>query len=179
MRFYKESARMDWYLKFEQLTTVRAWAQVPLDRHFHACGDYQVLDEFTGDEDVLETRAAAMKVRNDGTVIWYTTFSGTNSGGSSVENMDRCFGMSYDADNLEVTVLLQTKASEIRNSRYNADDFYDTALILLDMNGKAIRSTTITFGSTGYDAYLANDALTRAGRNYLWSGSSYGFKTVP
>jgi hypothetical protein len=40
MRFYKESARMDWYLKFEQLTTVRAWAQVPLDRHFHACGDY-------------------------------------------------------------------------------------------------------------------------------------------
>lgn len=87
--------------------------------------------------------------------------------------------MSYDADNYEITVLLQTKASEIRNSRYNADAFYDTALILLDSNGKAMRSTTITFGSTGYDTFLANDALSRAGRNYIWSGFSYGFKTVP
>lgn len=26
MRFYKESARLDWYLKFTQLTYIRAWA---------------------------------------------------------------------------------------------------------------------------------------------------------
>jgi hypothetical protein len=40
MRYYKESARLDWYLQFEELTYIRAWAQVPLDRHFFACGDY-------------------------------------------------------------------------------------------------------------------------------------------
>lgn len=88
-------------------------------------------------------------------------------------------GLSYDSENYEVTILLQTKATELRNSRYNPEDFYDTTLMLLDMNGKAIRSTTITFASTAYDIYLANNALTRAGRDYLWSGHSYGFKTVP
>jgi hypothetical protein len=91
--------------------------------------------------------------------------------------MDRCFGLSYDHDNLEISMLLQTRSEEVRNSRYSPGNFYDTTLMLLDSNGKAIRSTTITFNSAGYDIFLANDALTRSGRDYLWSGFSYGFKT--
>lgn len=78
MKFYKESARLDWYLKFEELTWVRAWAQVPNDRHFFACGDYMTPEaDYSVEPEFLGYTAAAMKVRNDGTVIWYTKFTGT------------------------------------------------------------------------------------------------------
>jgi hypothetical protein len=116
MRFYKNSARLDWYLKFEELTYIRAWAQVPLDRHVYACGEWETTDA-EADIDEAETKAAVMRLRNDGTVLWYSTFSGTNpETGNSKANMDRCFGLSYDHNNNEVSILLQSKATELRSS---------------------------------------------------------------
>lgn len=96
-----------------------------------------------------------MRVRNDGSVMWYSTFSGTNPE-SGRANMDRCFGLSYDHENYEVAVLMQSKADEMRVRSHSKGDFYDTVLMLLDMNGEPIRSTTISFNSVQYDTYLSN-----------------------
>lgn len=40
MKFQKRNAALRWWAWFKQLTNIRAYAQVPDDDHFYACGDY-------------------------------------------------------------------------------------------------------------------------------------------
>ena len=44
MRFNKINGRLRWYSKMENMTTVRAWAQVNNTRFFYACGDFETAD---------------------------------------------------------------------------------------------------------------------------------------
>lgn len=157
------------------MSQIRAWTQVPLDRHFYACGDWE--ENYQADNlNTAKHSAAVFRMRNDGNMIWYSTFSGTNAV-STKEKMDRCFGISYNYKNSELTVLIQGKATEMRSSTYKKGDFYDTFLILLDMNGRIKRGTTISFADTQYDTYIANNGLLEANGYYFWAGWAYGFST--
>lgn len=42
MRFEKRMGRLRWWARFDQLSNIRGWVQVPEDPHFYACGDYNV-----------------------------------------------------------------------------------------------------------------------------------------
>ena len=60
---------------------------------------------------------------------------------------------------------------------YSEGDFYDTALILMDTNGRPKKSETISFGSSKYDIYLPNNALIAANGFYYWSAFAFGYQT--
>ena len=113
---------------------------------------------------------------NRGDLAWYSVFTGTNPV-STAKAQDRCFGITYNIKEHEVTVLLQIKMTELRSSQYKKADFYDTALILMDMNGRPKKATTISFSDVTYNIYLANNALLTARGYYYWAGWSYGFST--
>jgi hypothetical protein len=104
MRFNKINGRLRWYAKLEKMSIIRAWSQVPLDRHFYACGDFETA--YAADNiNTAEHTAAAFRMRNDGQMMWYSTFSGPNSL-STANKMDRCFGISYSFETREVSVLI-------------------------------------------------------------------------
>jgi len=157
------------------MSIIRAWTQVPLDRHFYACGDFETA--YAADNlATAEHTAAAFRMNNEGEMIWYSTFSGTNAL-STANKMDRCFGITYSRESSELSVLIQGKMTDLRETTYKKGDFYDTMLILLDMNGKPKKSTTISFSDTIYDSYIANNGLLMANGWHFWSGWSYGFST--
>jgi hypothetical protein len=135
-------------------------------------------------------------MRNDGEMMWYATFSGVNAGPATAKKMDRCFGIVYDPTpgNTGLSVLIQGKMTNLRETTFKKGDFYDTMLVSLDMNGRARKSVTISFADTLYDTYLANNGLLLAGKgrqeggdvngrfvvpelSHFWAGWSYGFST--
>jgi hypothetical protein len=77
MKFEKRAGRLKWYAKLEKMSQIRAWTQVPNDRHFYACGDFETA--YAQDNlNTAEHTAAAFRMRNDGEMMWYATFSGVN-----------------------------------------------------------------------------------------------------
>jgi len=76
-----------------------------------------------------------------------------------------------------LTALMQIKMTALRENQFNKGDFYDTAIILMDMNGRPKKSVTITWADASYDTYLTNNALLRAQDHYFWAGWSYGYST--
>lgn len=91
--------------------------------------------------------------------------------------MDRCFGISYNSAAHELSVLLQGKMSALRETTFKKGDFYDTMLILMDMNGRPKKSVTISNADTLYDTYIANNGLLMVGTDHYWAGWSFGFST--
>lgn len=67
--------------------------------------------------------------------------------------------------------------TNLRETTFKKGDFYDTMLILLDMNGRAKKAVTISFADTLYDTYISNNGLLTAKGDLYWSGWSYGFST--
>jgi hypothetical protein len=182
MKFEKRAGRLKWYAKLEKMSQIRAWTQVPNDRHFYACGDFETA--YAQDNlNTAEHTAAAFRMRNDGEMMWYATFSGVNAGPATKKKMDRCFGIAYDPTpgSTGLSVLIQGKMTNLREDTFKKGDFYDTLLISLDINGKAKKSVTISFADTLYDTYLANNGLLLAGKgdelDHFWAGWSYGFST--
>jgi hypothetical protein len=173
MRFNKQNGRLKWYAKMDKMTTVRAWAQVPRQKNFYGCGDFETGD-VTANVASAEHTSAIFRMDNTGNMVWYSVLSGSNPVSSSA-NQDRCFGLSFDSRHNELTALLQIKASSLRE--YSEGDFYDTALILMDTNGRPKKSETISFASSAYDIYLPNDALQTANGYYFWSAYAYGYQT--
>jgi hypothetical protein len=63
MKFNKIDGRLRWYTKLEKMTTIRAWSQVPLDKNFYACGDFET--KYASDKlDTAEHTAAAFQMNN-------------------------------------------------------------------------------------------------------------------
>jgi hypothetical protein len=108
MRFQKRQAKLRWYAQFGQMTSIRAYAQVPNDEHFLVCGDYLVVDEAT-DLATAQYTAALARMKNDGDIKWYASITGTNPSGA--EDQDRCMGLAYNPKTFNVAVVLQGKMS--------------------------------------------------------------------
>lgn len=70
MKFNKLNARLKWYARLYEMTTIRAWAQVPNDRYFYACGDY-FNNGSRADKVNTKYSAAAFRMKNDGEMMWY------------------------------------------------------------------------------------------------------------
>ena len=71
MQFDKRTGNLKWWTKFNNITNIRAVAQVPNDSIFYGCGDYQA-NEDTSAVSNIETdtnfQAMIFKMQSDGTV---------------------------------------------------------------------------------------------------------------
>lgn len=67
--------------------------------------------------------------------------------------------------------------TNLRETTYKKADFYDTMLILLDMNGRPKKSVTISNADTLYSTFIANNGLIMVGSDHYWAGWSEGFST--
>lgn len=105
--------------------------------------------------------------------------SGTNplaNSGNGVWDQDRCRGISYNqADNI-VSVLIQSKAQQLRDNW--AADHYDTVLITMEKSGTVKDAVTISQGSLQYDMYSSAQGLFHIGEDYYFTGWAYGFLTT-
>jgi len=52
MRFQKRTGRMEYWAKFDKLTSIRSIAEVPNDSIFYGCGDYQENEDVAGIDDL-------------------------------------------------------------------------------------------------------------------------------
>lgn len=137
MKFQKRTGRLEWWAKFSKMTSIRAITAVPNDSIFYGCGDYQENEDVTGIDD-LDTEtiysAGIFKMQSDGSVKWFMKIAGNNPV-SGKPNQDRCYGLTVDSTNGDVTTLLQVKAQEIRSSSLYYGNFYDTVLMRIDSSG--------------------------------------------
>lgn len=155
MRFTKRTARLRWWARFDAMSSIRGFVQVPNDSHFYICGDYNVNGE-AGDFSLATYTAGIARIINDGTVKWYMTLAGTNpDSATGAVNQDRCYGLTIDPKTSIVTALMQVKAKELRNDNYFPGDFYDTMLLQFDSSGTIERSVTITNYDLEYDMFSA------------------------
>ena len=85
------------------MTNVRAWSQVPNDSHMYVCGDYLHDDEAS---DLTDTKysAAIARMKNDGSIAWYISLSGTNL--SSGPDQDKCMGVAHNENTNNVAVMV-------------------------------------------------------------------------
>jgi len=158
------------------MTTVRAHAMVNNSDIFYACGDFQTSDS-PGDLASAAHTAAVFRMNTNGIMIWYSVFTGANAAAGS-DRQDRCYGLSYNDREQEVTALLQIKMTELREEKFKKADFYDTALILMDKNGRPKRSITISWAAAQTDIFLSNNALLTDQSYLYWAGWSSGYSTL-
>ena len=109
MKIQKRNARLRWYMRFDQLTNIRAYAQVPDDDHFYICGDYKTAETESSVSALTDAEeaysAAIIRMGDDAEIKWYITVAGTNPTAGK-QNQDRCFGISYNRDDFVVSALL-------------------------------------------------------------------------
>lgn len=171
---------MRWYARFEYLTKVQAYSQATNDDSLYLCGDYQ--PNWSTDSDpfqISEYKGGIVRMKNDGTIKWFIQFDGTNPKldvANGINNQDRCMGITYDSQSSQLSVLLQTKASQLRDK--NKGNFYDTALMVLDQTGNVKRTVVITQATLAYDMYSTSQGLIQVGEGFYFAGHSYGYKTV-
>lgn len=184
IRFQKRDATVRWWAKFKLLSNIYAFAQGPTDGNLFVCGDYQPNEAATSSVpdtapyETSEFQAGFARMTNDGEVRWFKMFTGTNpqeSAANGIYNQDRCRGISYDEENDILSVIIQTKAQEVRDE--HKGDHYDTVLILLDRAGNPEEAVAIGQGSLAYDMYSASQALFHRDGQYYFTGWSYGFQT--
>ena len=177
MRMQKRDAKMRWWAQFEKLSNIRAYAQVPQDDHFYACGDYNKKEDFT-DPTTVDYNAGLFRIQNDGEIKWYITAEGTNPVSTAL-NADRCFGVAYhqrpNQRGDEISFLLQIKMKELRY--FTPGDFYDTLLLVLDPSGNVHNAVSISNRQTSYDMWAANQGLFMVGGDHFFAGWSYGYAT--
>lgn len=128
---------MDWWVKFNTITSIRAIQEVPNDSIFYGCGDY-LANEASDPSDLAVDaiyQARIFKMQADSTVKWMMNIAGTNPV-STKKNQDRCYGLSVDSNSGDVTALLQIKMKELRDSSLSYGNFYDTVLLRISSTGK-------------------------------------------
>jgi len=174
MRFQKRNAKLRWWAKFETLSNIRAYAQVPEDDHFYACGDYNSNSQYN-DLTLASYSAGIFRMKNDGSVKWFIQVSGKNPEGVNPDG-DRCFGIAYDAANVEISLLIQTKSKQIR--QLSSGNYYDTLLAVIDSSGDLHSAVTFTWGNElQYDMFSAQQGLFNLNNRYIFGGFAYGYKT--
>lgn len=174
MRFQKRNAKLRWWAKFETLSNIRAYAQVPEDDHFYACGDYNSNSQYN-DLTLASYSAGIFRMKNDGSVKWFIQVSGKNPEGVNPDG-DRCFGIAYDAANVEISILIQTKSKQVR--QLSSGNYYDTLLAVIDSSGDLHSAVTFTWGNElQYDMFSAQQGLFNLNNRYIFGGFAYGYKT--
>jgi hypothetical protein len=116
MKFTKRDGKMDWWVKFERITSIRSVIEVPNEDYFYGCGDYQLNEDETGIQDMATQatyQAVIFKMEKDGTVNWIQEIGGSNPVAGQ-PRQDRCYGLTYNPANGHVTSLLQVKAKALR-----------------------------------------------------------------
>lgn len=81
MKFQKRDGKMDWWVKFERITSIRSVIEVPNEDYFYGCGDYQLNEDETGIQDMATQatyQAVIFKMEKDGTVNWIQEIGGSN-----------------------------------------------------------------------------------------------------
>ena len=120
---------------FNIMTTVNAYAMVPLSGDLFLCGDYQ--SDNPSDDD-FEYRAVFGRLSDSSKkLLWMSTLSGGHplslQGGYYA--YDRCVGISYDSSQDSLVVVLESKSKELR-ANWQQNDETDTVLVLLDGDGR-------------------------------------------
>lgn len=77
MKFTKKQGRLLFWMRFDQMTSIRSFIQVPGSKDIYACGDYNVNNEAT-DFSLATYTAAIWRGDNMGNVNFYMTVQGTN-----------------------------------------------------------------------------------------------------
>lgn len=116
MKFTKNDGAMDWWVKFERITSIRSVIEVPNEDYFYGCGDYQLNEDETGIQDMATQatyQAVIFKMEKDGTINWIQEIGGSNPDAGK-PRQDRCYGLTFNPDRRYVTALLQVKAKAIR-----------------------------------------------------------------
>ena len=158
MKIGKIDGRLKWYANMPKMSQIRAFTQVPLDKHFYACGDYGSAYVKGTWPDTREITSAVFRMRNDGTMLWYSTISGSHPTAGYLKQ-DRCKGLAYDYKNRLLSVLIEGKMSELRTNAFSKGKWFDNILVMLDMNGGVRRASQVSWGAVQYDMFLNNNAL--------------------
>lgn len=85
-------------------------------------------------------------------------------------------GIAYYKEQEELTVLLQSKMSEVRNNAYKGD-FYDAILIKLSESGDNEAVVTISQGNLNYDMFSSKNGIFMVNDYVYMAGYSYGYQT--
>lgn len=128
------------------MTRINSIAQIPNSDSFFACGHYWANEATTAvnvDVTTYNTQGVILKVKNDGTVIFYMQISGTNPVSSKV-SQDECWGLSTNKDG-SFAATLSIKMSEVRST--NKGDFKDVLLITFDNMGALQNSVVFSLGT--------------------------------
>ena len=129
------------------MTRINSVTSIGTEDVFLACGHYwanEATTELNQDVNAYETQAVIMKVRNDGTVLFYLNIAGTNPVASKVSN-DECWGISTQTDGT-FSAVLSIKMSEIRSA--TKGDFKDILLIRFNNMGQIDQESVIFTQST-------------------------------
>ena len=94
MKFQKRNARLKYYARFNKLTSIRAFTQVPVDDTMFLCGDYNNMGENDAPvSDALMTYTAGVaRMRMNGDVQFFLSLTGISSV-QGKPSKDRCTGI--------------------------------------------------------------------------------------
>ena len=115
------------------------------------------------------------RMKDDGDVSWIITATGKHPlyYPGTMEDQDKCMGISYDKEKEQVAVVIQGKMTEVRGS--NKGDWYDTILVLMDADGDTNKVVAISQGDLQYDMFGARNGVFFVGDDIFFAGHSLGF----
>ena len=118
-------------------------------------------------------------MQDDGEVEYVSTISGKNPvyNGDTIEDQDKCVGISYNPTTKNIAVVIQGKMTEVRDPSYQGDHF-DTILLLISEKPENSKVTTITQGSLKYDMFGGRNSLFWKDEDIFFAGHSQGYETV-
>jgi len=177
MRFQKRNAKLRWWLSFPKMTRINSVKNLPGTDTFLACGHYWVNEDLVStntDTSTYQTSAVIMKIKNDGSVVFYMSISGNNPV-STKTSQDECWGVTTNALDDGFSAVFSVKMTELRDS--TKGDFRDVLLVLFTSAGLVKRATMFTTGNIQKDLFLTGNALINYQDQYLFSGQSIGYQT--
>ena len=114
------------------------------------CGYYQPNEgttDSTTEDSTINYRAVMARMKDDGDVSWIITATGKHPlySANTLEDQDKCMGISYYKEKEQVAVVIQGKMTEVRGT--NKGDWYDTILVLMNDGGQTDKVVAISQGT--------------------------------
>jgi len=182
IRFNKRDGSVRWHAQFNKMSSITSVSQAlqQYDDDLFLCGYYQP-NEGTTDSTTIDStvnfQAVMARMKDNGDVSWVITATGKHPfySANTLEDQDKCVGISYYKEKEQIAVVIQGKMTEVRGT--NKGDWFDTILVLLNEGGQTSKVVAISQGTLQYDMYGGKNGVFWVGDDIFFAGHSYGFKT--
>lgn len=152
IRFNKRDGSIRWHAQYEKMSSIMSVSQAVTqgDDDLFLCGYYQPNEgttDSTTEDSTINYRAVMARMKDDGDVSWIITATGKHPlySANTLEDQDKCMGISYYKEKEQVAVVIQGKMTEVRGT--NKGDWYDTILVLMNDGGQTDKVVAISQGT--------------------------------